>query len=291
MMHRWLIAALVASVAACTDSTPTPTSSPIDLTLLDGQHVFRFDTFGDEAFWTDTLKMHQVVQGVSPTTALAVGLKVDVDALPSTLVAQLKAHQVNLADPATTVALLKLNAVVGVNLETYTGEGGIPYWNAYVAVTQMHGHGNFVDPRTGDAVHYDPDLVTPKLSALQQYELSLTTPAAPADSFDAAAAARGQAVFFGAGQCSTCHVPPQYTDAGFGLHNPSEVCADSGLAARGTTGKYRTPPLHGLWQHPPYYHDGSLATLAYVVTHYNTCHTLGLTSGQQADLVQFLRSL
>src|SRR5437763_2853018 len=64
MMHRWLIAALVASVAACTDSTPTPTSSPIDLTLLDGQHIFRFDTFGDEAFWTDTLKMHQVVQGV-----------------------------------------------------------------------------------------------------------------------------------------------------------------------------------------------------------------------------------
>src|SRR5438067_13243571 len=385
MRQRWLLATVLVALVACSES---PTNPAIERTLFDGQHIFRFDTFGDEAFWTDTLKMHQVVQGISPKTALGVGLKVDVDALPAALVSQLKAGQVNLDDPSTTVALLSLNAVVGVqatldatktitrfgvtcalchstvdnslaqgighrldgwanrdlnpgmilslspalqapatqavltswgpgkydahwnhdnqngpvlippayglagvNLETYTGEGGIPYWNAYVAVTQMHGHGTFVDPRTGDAIHYNPDLVTPKLPALQQYELSLTTPAAPADSFDAAAAARGQAVVFGAGQCSTCHVPPQYTDAGFGLHNPSEVCADSGLAARGTTGKYRTTPLHGLWQHPPYYHDGSLATLADVVTHYNTCHTLGLTPGQQADLVQFLKSL
>jgi mono/diheme cytochrome c family protein len=311
-----------------------------------------------------------------------------VDALPPALVSQLQAGQVNLDDPAVTAALLKLNAVVGVqasvdagntitrfgitcalchstvdnslapgigrrldgwpnrdlnpglivslspalqdpavqavltswgpgkydahwnhdgkngpvvippayglsgvNLETYTGEGGIPYWNAYVAVTQMHGHGNFVDPRTGDDVHYDPDIVTPKLPALQLYELSLATPRAPADSFDAAAAARGQQVFFGAGRCATCHVPPQYTDAGFGLHEPAEVCADPGLAARGTTGKYRTTPLRGLWQHPPYYHDGSLATLADVVTHYNACLGLGLSPAQQADLVQFLRSL
>jgi mono/diheme cytochrome c family protein len=385
MRHRWPLAAVLGCFLACTEST---TSSPIERTLLDGQHVFRFDTFGDEAFWTDTLRMHEVVQGVNPTTALGVGLKVDVDALPSALVSQLKAGQVNLEDPATTVALLKLNAVVGVqasvdanntitrfgvtcalchstvdnslapgigrrldgwpnldlnpglilslspalqapatqavlmswgagrydarwnhdglngpviippayglagvNLETYTGEGGIPYWNAYVAVTQMHGHGNFVDSRTGDDVHYDPDLVTPKLPALQQYQLSLTAPPAPADSFNVAAANRGLTVFFGAGRCSTCHVPPQYTDAGFGLHDPAEVCADPGLAARGTTGKYRTTPLRALWQHAPYYHDGSLPTLAAVVTHYNTCLTLGLTTAQQADLVQFLRSL
>jgi cytochrome c peroxidase len=98
-------------------------------------------------------------------------------------------------------------------------------------------------------------------------------------------------VFFGAGRCATCHVPPQYTDAGFGLHDPAEVCADPGLAARGTTGKYRTTPLRGLWQHPPYYHDGSLATLAAVVAHYNACLGLGLSPAQQADLVQFLRSL
>jgi mono/diheme cytochrome c family protein len=386
MWHRWLLGALLVPLAACTSEKLLTT--PADAVLASGQGVFRTATFGDEAFWTDTLKMNQVVHGISPRTALGVGLKVDLDALPASLVSQLKAGQVNLDDSAVTVALLQLNAVVGVqasvdangaitkfgitcalchstvdnaltagighrldgwpnrqlnpglilslspalqaaatqavltswgpgkydahwnhdgvngpvvippayglagvNLETYTGEGGIPYWNAYVAVTQMHGHGNFVDPRTGDNVHYDPDLVTPKLPALQQYELSLTTPSAPADSFDATAAARGQTVFFGAGKCATCHVPPQYTDAGFGLHAPAEVCADGGLAARGTTGKYRTTPLRGLWQHPPYYHDGSLATLAAVVTHYNTCLTLGLTAGQQADLVQFLRSL
>ena len=98
-------------------------------------------------------------------------------------------------------------------------------------------------------------------------------------------------MFFGAATCATCHVPPQYTDAGFGLHNPAEVCADGGLATRSTTGKYRTTPLRALSLHPPYYHDGSLATLADVVTHYNTCLSLGLSAAQQTDLVQFLKSL
>lgn len=88
-----------------------------------GRRTFRFDTFGDEAFWGDTLHLHQAIEGarfggvgpgVSPRTALAVGLKVDVDSLPSTLVTQLKKGQVNLDDPAVTLALLKLNAVVGV---------------------------------------------------------------------------------------------------------------------------------------------------------------------------------
>jgi mono/diheme cytochrome c family protein len=88
-----------------------------------GRQIFRFDTFGDEAFWGDALKLHQAIAGeklggvgpgVSPKTALAVGLKVDVDALPSSLVEQLKAGKVNLDDPATTLALLKLNSVVGV---------------------------------------------------------------------------------------------------------------------------------------------------------------------------------
>jgi hypothetical protein len=89
----------------------------------EGRRVFRFDTFGDEAFWGDTLRLHQAIEGerlggvgpgVSPRTALNVGLKVDVDALPRSLVNQLKAGQVNLDDPATTLALLKLNSVVGV---------------------------------------------------------------------------------------------------------------------------------------------------------------------------------
>ena len=89
----------------------------------DGRQTFRFDTFGDEAFWGDTLKLHQALAGaanggvgggVSPRTALTVGLKVDVDALPASLQSDLLGGRVNLDDPATTLALLKLNAVVGV---------------------------------------------------------------------------------------------------------------------------------------------------------------------------------
>lgn len=91
--------------------------------IEEGRQIFRFDTFGDEAFWGDTLKLHQAIAGarqggigpgVSPKAALSVGLKVDADALPPPLVSQIKAGKVNLDDPATTLALLKLNAVVGV---------------------------------------------------------------------------------------------------------------------------------------------------------------------------------
>src|SRR5881409_770641 len=92
-----------------------------------GRHIFRFDTFGDEAFWGDTLQLHRAIigaknggvgPGVSPKTALAVGLKVDVDALPNSLRSALARGEVNLDDPATTVALLKLNAVIGVKAFT-----------------------------------------------------------------------------------------------------------------------------------------------------------------------------
>jgi hypothetical protein len=91
--------------------------------LKEGQHTFRFDTFGDEAWWGDTLHLHEAIEGakfggigpsVSPATALSLGLKVDLDALPASLVQQLKLGKVNLNDPAVTLALLKLNAVVGV---------------------------------------------------------------------------------------------------------------------------------------------------------------------------------
>src|SRR5207245_7697835 len=112
MRQRWLLMGWLAAIAACTSEKLV--TSPIDDVLTDGKAVFRFDTFGDEAFWTDTLKMHQVVQGISPKTALGVGLKVDLDALPAGLVSQLKAGQGNLDDPATTVALLALNAAAGV---------------------------------------------------------------------------------------------------------------------------------------------------------------------------------
>ena len=91
--------------------------------LREGQQTFRFDTFGDEAFWGDTLQLHLAIAGdmfggvgpgVSPNAALAVGLKVDLEALPPPLVAQLKRGEVDLDDSAVTLALLKLNAVVGV---------------------------------------------------------------------------------------------------------------------------------------------------------------------------------
>ena len=89
----------------------------------DGRRIFRSDTFGSEAFWGDALQLHKAIAGekhggvgggVSPKTALSVGLKVDADALPSALKQQIKQGKVNLDDPATTLALLKLNAVVGV---------------------------------------------------------------------------------------------------------------------------------------------------------------------------------
>lgn len=104
-------------------SPGSKTDASAERALDKGRRIFRFDTFGDEAFWSDTLRLHEAIEGsghggvgagVSPKTALAVGLKVDVDALPPALIQGLKMGQVNLDDPATTLALLKLNAVIGV---------------------------------------------------------------------------------------------------------------------------------------------------------------------------------
>lgn len=349
--------------------------------VAEGQHVFRFDTFGDEQFWTDTLHMNRVVeQSVDPTTALAVGLKVDADVLPPGIL-----QKVDLKSPATTVALLKMNAVVGIqatvdssnqitrlgitcalchstvdnsvmpgighrkdgwpnhdlnvgaivalspvltaaqkavyqswgpgkydpryNLdgkngplvippayglaqvknETYTAEGPISYWNAYVAVTQMHGHGNFSDPRLGITVTQTPDMVGPKLASLRAYQHSLPAPPPPTGSFDAAAAERGRALF--GRVCATCHDGVTGTDNNTGkLHAPAETGVDGAYASRTATKAYRTTPLRALWQHPPYFHDGSAATLADVVTHYNRVRKLGLTAAQQRDLVEYLKS-
>ena len=88
-----------------------------------GREAFRHDTFGDEVFWTDTLRLHDAIAGealggvgtgVDPATALAVGLKVDVRALPGKLKRALKKGQVDLTSPSTTLALLQLDAVVGL---------------------------------------------------------------------------------------------------------------------------------------------------------------------------------
>ncbi|MEO7713477.1 MAG: c-type cytochrome [Gemmatimonadaceae bacterium] len=355
-----------------------------------GRQIFRFETFGDEKFWTDTLHLERVIQqAVDPTTALGVGLKVDMDALPPALVKAIQEGKVDLKNPATTVALLKLNAVVGVkgrvrtvggkdsltrvgitcalchstvddafskgighrkdgwpnrdlnvgaiialspavtpaqkavynswgpgkydpryNIdggntplvippayglarvvnETYTAEGPISYWNAYVAVTQMHGQGNFSDPRLNIRVTQSPDLVTPKLPALRAYQHTLIAPPAPAGTVDRAAAARGRTVFDGS--CATCHVGATSTDNNRGvLHEPSETGMDAAYAQRTAQKRYRTTPLRGLWQHPPYFHDGSAATLADVVNHYDRVRKLGLTAQQRADLAAYLRTL
>jgi hypothetical protein len=340
-----------------------------------GRRIFRYDTFGDRQLWTDVLRMHKVIPTLSPARALSVGLKVDAGALPAKLVAALRAGKVDLTDPAVTIDLLRLDAIVGVRgeirgtrqitkvgitcalchstvddalapgvgrrldgwtnrdlnvgaivalspaldaatkaefkawgpgrydpryhafngkkflplnspsvpveipsiyglqgvgFETVTGDGVIPYWNSYVGVSQMGGQGTFRDRRIGLSITQHPDLVTPKLPALLAYQLSLRTPQPPRGSFDRAAAERGERLFRGQARCAACHQGPRFTDVLRGpkvpfLHAPAEVGMDPTYAERSATGKYRTTPLRGLWQHPPYFHDGSAPTLLAVV--------------------------
>jgi mono/diheme cytochrome c family protein len=134
-----------------------------------------------------------------------------------------------------------------------------------------------------------PDLVGPKLFALREYQFSLAAPAPPAGSFDTAAATRGQAVFEGAGRCGTCHQGAGFSEER--LHEPAETGTEPIYASRSATKKYRTSPLRGLWTHPPYFHDGSAATLEAVVEHYEKALGLGLSAAQKSDLVQYLKSL
>jgi mono/diheme cytochrome c family protein len=182
--------------------------------------------------------------------------------------------------------------LAGVNSVTYTGDGDrIEYWNRYVAVTQMHGHGSFSEPRLNINVVNPPDQVESKLPDLEAYQLGLAKPAPPAGTFDVAAAARGQTVFNGQAQCATCHSGKTFTDANTRLHPPSEVVTDPTHAERSATKMYRTTPLRGLWQHAPYFHDGSAATLNDVVERYNSAKNLQLTPQQVADLVEYLKSL
>lgn len=392
-----------------------------------GEEIFHFDTFGDEAFWGDTLRLHEAIAGealggvgpgLSPTAALAAGLKVDVEALPADLVSQLAAGQVDLEDPATTVALLRLDAVVGVrgffngdqlisvgitcafchsvvddelapgigrrldgwanrdlnvgaivamapdrtvlrdrlhvddatllevlnswgpgkydavilhdgkafqpdgrsaatllppvfglagmNVHTWTGWGSVPYWNAYVAITQMHGMGRFYDPRLNDPEKYplavesgdwnivpEEDLVTPKLPALHAYQLALLPPPPPQGSFDSTAAERGAGLFQGRARCAECHVPPLYSEPGWSMHTGEEIGIDDFQASRSPDGRYRTAPLRGLWSHTKggFYHDGRFPTLQAVIEHYDDHFGLGLNDAEKQALEQYLLSL
>jgi cytochrome c peroxidase len=140
-------------------------------------------------------------------------------------------------------------------------------------------------------------MISSLLPALQAYQLSLAAPPPPAGSFDATAATRGRSVFTGAGKCSTCHTGALLSDGNTRLHDPSEVVSEPepggapSAASRSATKKYRTAPLHGIWQHPPYFHNGVAATLEAVVELYDSKKGLGLSTQQKADLVQYLKSL
>lgn len=411
-----------------------------DRLFAEGRKTFRYDTFGDEAFWGDQLRLHLAIAGaklggvgpgLSPAQALGLGLKVDADSIPPAVAAALRAGRLDLTDPANTVALLKANAVVGVtvfqntdgsirsmgiqcalchstvddsfapgigvrldgwanrdlnvgaivalapsleplvdllqlpdstirtvlnswgpgkfdaelildgkavnpmqvshgvvtgtnvpaatlippafglagvNLHTWTGWGSIPHWNAFVANLEMHGIGNFFDPRLDDATQFpiaaraglghirvdeDDDRITPKLAALHAYQVNIPAPAPPAGSFDAAAAARGDGVFSGAGRCSSCHVEPQGTEPGWNMHRGEEIGIDNFQADRAPDHRYRTSPLRGLWTHQKggFFHDGRFPTLLAVVQHYNAALGLNLTPQQMNDLVEYLKSL
>jgi hypothetical protein len=396
-----------------------------------GQQIFRFDTFGDERFWSGSLKLHQAIAGarfggvgagLSPIAALGAGLKVDADMVPPQILAAIRSGDVDLNDPAHTQTLIAAKAVVGVmpfgggsgqpisvgftcalchstvddsvapgigsrldgwpnrdlnvgaivslapdlsavaqllqvdqetvrtvmrswgpgkfdaelfldgkafrpdgktaatllppayglagvNLHTYTGWGGVPYWNAFVANLELHGSGGFYDPRLNDATKFPvaaraglgnmrpgasgDDGITSRLAPLQYYQLSIPAPAAPQGSFQERAAEAGQALFSGRARCSTCHVPPLFTEPGWAMHTGAEIGIDDFQASRSPDNRYRTTPLKGAWSRAKggYYHDGRFPTLRAVVEHYNTTFGLRLTETEMNDLVEYLKSL
>ncbi|WP_206106600.1 hypothetical protein [Ilyomonas limi] len=191
-----------------------------------------------------------------------------------------------------------------VHLTTYTGWGDISYWNAFVGNLEMHGKGNFFDPRLNNPEKYPiavengfyhvtnhPDLITRKLPALRAYQHSIAAPKPPAGSFDPIAANRGKAIFLTKANCVTCHAAPLFADNK--LHTAAEIGIDDFEAKRSPTGKYRTMPLGGLFAKATggYYHDGRFATLDEVVDHYNKHFSLRLTSAEKQDLVEYLKSL
>jgi hypothetical protein len=160
----------------------------------------------------------------------------------------------------------------GVKLTTYTGWGDISYWNAFVGTLEMHGKGTLIDPRLNDPVKYpiavennfwntthSPDLITSKLPALRAYQHSLKAPKPPSGSYDPGAAGRGKALFMSKAKCGTCHASPLLTDNS--LRTAAEIGVDDFEAKRSPTGKYRTPPLGGLFVKTKggYYHDACLS--------------------------------
>lgn len=197
----------------------------------------------------------------------------------------------------------------GHNQHTWTGGwGNVTYWNAYVANLEMQGVGNFYDARLMDAKQYpiaakagygnkrnpiEKDMITDKLAALQFYQLAMPAPKAPKDSYNKEEAGRGKVVFEGKAKCTSCHVPPLYTEPGWNSHKAEDICIDDFQSNRSPDKSYVTQGLKGLWTHMKggFYHDGRFATLKDVVNHYNDCKKLSLSETEKNDLVEYLKSL
>jgi hypothetical protein len=421
-----------------------------------GRHTFRFDTFGDEAFWGGQLRLHETINHLTPRQALELGLKVDSQALPSAVIDAIKSGKVNLNDPTVTLLLIKLKAVLGVvgffnqngtlksvgltcavchstvdnsiapsigrridglanrdlnvgaiaasapnlqpvvdllrladpnittdkvravlnswgpgkfdaelfldgkafnpeqvtngvvtgmhvsgatllpnarglaghNLHTWTGGwGSVPYWNAFVAVDEMHGKGTFFDERFDNPKQFpiaakaklghvstdpDSDRVTGKIAALQFYQLALPAiKPRPGIDFDPDAAERGDELFSGKANCNSCHREPLWTEPGWNQHSPAEMKIDGFEARRAPASidaqgravhGYRTMNLagvfireRGLFMFPRdkgrFYHDGRFQTLRDVVDSYDARFNLGLTNQEKHDLIEYLKSL
>ena len=421
-----------------------------------GRQTFRFDTFGDEAFWGGQLKLHETINHLTPNQALQLGLKVDSQALPAAVIDAIKNGTVNLNDPTVTLLLIKLKAVLGVvgffnangtlksvgltcaichstvdnsvapsigkridglanrdlnvgaiaasapnlqpvvdllriadpgitadqvrtvlnswgpgkfdaelfldgkafnpqqvtngvvtgvhvtgatllpnarglaghNLHTWTGGwGSIPYWNAFVAVDEMHGKGTFFDERFDNAAQFpiaakaklghistdpDSDRVTRKIARLQFYQLALPAlKPRPGIDFDPDAAERGDELFSGKANCNSCHREPLWTEPGWNQHSPAEMKIDGFEARRAPASidaqgravhGYRTMNLagvfvreRGLFMFPRdkgrFYHDGRFKTLRDVVDSYDARFSLGLTNPEKHDLIEYLKSL
>lgn len=242
--------------------------------------------------------------GVDEDTVRAVGMSWGPGKFDASLFLDGKAFRPDGGSAAT--LLPPAYGLAGVNLSTYTGWGNVTYWNAFVANLEMHGSGRFHDPRLDDAERFPiaaaagfselapaDDQVTSKLAALQFYQLAIPAPTPPDGSFDADAAARGEVLFAGKADCARCHVPPLYTEPGWALHTADEIGIDDFQAQRSPTGRYRTTPLAGAWSRSTggYYHDGRFSDLASVVEHYDGALSLELTAAEQADLVEYLKSL
>jgi hypothetical protein len=132
-----------------------------------------------------------------------------------------------------------------------------------------------------------------KLGALHFYQLAIPAPKPPQGTFDENAAVRGKEIFEGQAKCSTCHVPPLFTEPGWNLHTPEEIGIDNFQASRAPDKRYRTSPLKGIWTHTKrgFFHDGRFAPLDDVVRHYDNVFRLGLSDQQVQDLVEYLKSL